>query len=923
MNPSPTATASEKKTPPPVRANAGDVAVIVIHGVANQAKASSARDAADLLEKADAGWDSFREDVIRLEVNAPEVANGGPAGDVAQRFMRRQLLSEEEEKKRATIRVQALESFVTEQEVDEEDIPKIHDAVRLRSVRRDASGAVQTRAEVFEMHWADLSRVGSGLVKAFASMYQLLFFLAGVGWRTVEHAGEAEPGLGKSIWWRAFQWTHRWAGYLLTRPVPVLNFLLVALGLGLLARHVPEAAVQLILKIACGVLMAVAAGALCFWKRSLFSPGCWWVALVVTLAAGAAGAGIATAFTTGPDLKLLATLLVTLLMAGVAFIFWKLQHRVPGLGWVALGLALVHAGCFGFLLWNGSGKPSDLILEAAFRTCSFCYTSMTVVWLLIFLFHGACVVFGSAARWTSGLQGPAKGRLDRAVWTAHLTFVLPTLVVVILNVALWHSLVGIASRTALPELTGSHTSALARSVSGLLGLGGGGSGDASEVVAASLPSSAVTSPAGQAAAQAGPKPAEGIESLVEYNWFTWVFDPVRHALKGWIAIQEKPPADRLHAGLLVEQLLADVSLGTMSALGFLLITAMLALWGLLPAIMAEVMQKGPNPEDKDSAASTWLGRSLNSGYLLLRGAARLLRLWGLIMAVGTVALLWFGTRPGAPDATAGLEGAPPSVRAVFWLAERVPSEDATLKQKAARIYRFSADAMAWAGLVIVLLLTGSGPFAFLALGFRSVLDVGLDVVNWLRVHPRGGNLRTQATARYVALLRHVCEARDEDDPSKYKFGRVVILAHSQGTVITADLFRFLRGGGLKNHRLEALLAGQLPVSFFTMGCPLRQIYSLRFPHLYEWARHEADDPPGAEPSLDILPPGSRWINFYRSGDYVGRHLWQVDAEPAWVIGGKGAPPHCEELCLGAGAHIHYWDHTAPEVGTKLNALVTS
>src|SRR5689334_24004654 len=139
------------------------------------------------------------------------------------------------------------------------------------------------------------------------------------------------------------------------------------------------------------------------------------------------------------------------------------------------------------------------------------------------------------------------------------------------------------------------------------------------------------------------------------------------------------------------------------------------------------------------------------------------------------------------------------------------------------------------------LLAFRGRLSELALGFRPVLRVMLDVDSWLREHPRDSNPTGRICARYVTLLRHICNYRD---PEGRKHDALVIVAHSQGTVITADLLRFLQ----VEHRatkppekydpgLERILSGELPVYLFTMGCPLRQLYGLRFPYLYEWARN--------------------------------------------------------------------------------------
>ena len=160
-------------------------------------------------------------------------------------------------------------------------------------------------------------------------------------------------------------------------------------------------------------------------------------------------------------------------------------------------------------------------------------------------------------------------------------------------------------------------------------------------------------------------------------------------------------------------------------------------------------------------------------------------------------------------------------------------------------------------------MASRGPFKlFLALGLRAGLDIALDVINWLRLHPRDANPRGRICARCDASLLHAIERwRDPADETQ-GYDAVVILAHSQGTVITASLLLYLRANGR---------SPLLPIYFFTMGCPLRQLYSLRFPHLYGWARHAGAAWAGGEPlpseiNVDL------WVNAYRSGDYVGRYL---------------------------------------------------
>jgi hypothetical protein len=75
-----------------------------------------------------------------------------------------------------------------------------------------------------------------------------------------------------------------------------------------------------------------------------------------------------------------------------------------------------------------------------------------------------------------------------------------------------------------------------------------------------------------------------------------------------------------------------------------------------------------------------------------------------------------------------------------------------------------------------------------------------------------------------------------------------------------------------------------------------------------------------------------WINGFRSGDYVGRHIWRSDrAKEQWFrMDAKNTPNYISadpaktrrEFCLGAGAHTHYWDKHAPEVAQEIDRLIS-
>jgi len=256
-----------------------------------------------------------------------------------------------------------------------------------------------------------------------------------------------------------------------------------------------------------------------------------------------------------------------------------------------------------------------------------------------------------------------------------------------------------------------------------------------------------------------------------------------------------------------------------------------------------------------------------------------------------------------------------------------------------------------AGIVTMLSVLGGLLSRYLP-ALRAPLDIALDVDNHFREFPRAAIPRARIFSRYAALLRHVV-AQGHD--------RIVIVAHSQGTVISAELLRYLASAGRGGSRI-ARAAGrepgadarprpwldgrQLPeISLLTLGCPLRQLYAARFPTLYRWvlARDGARTGPRAK---DIGV--SRWFNAFCSGDYVGRWLWadsssdddwlgrpMVDVVDPALLGRKRAydafspmPPDEPlstrselEVCLGFGAHTHYFETEMETVAWLVDELV--
>ena len=152
----------------------------------------------------------------------------------------------------------------------------------------------------------------------------------------------------------------------------------------------------------------------------------------------------------------------------------------------------------------------------------------------------------------------------------------------------------------------------------------------------------------------------------------------------------------------------------------------------------------------------------------------------------------------------------------------------------------------------------------------------------------------------------------------------MIVSHSQGTVISADLLRYLH----EQRRLRDLL-GTMQVALVTVGSPLRDLYAARFPLLYQWMGSNEGGFTTAAPSAAALG-ATEWVNACRSGDYVGRFIWTPPSDTArYRIAVVGSDGHVQaqragdraEFCLGAGGHTHYFNNDAVALAVEIDRLI--
>ena len=252
---------------------------------------------------------------------------------------------------------------------------------------------------------------------------------------------------------------------------------------------------------------------------------------------------------------------------------------------------------------------------------------------------------------------------------------------------------------------------------------------------------------------------------------------------------------------------------------------------------------------------------------------------------------------------------------IFWAAD-LPAPVETLSEW---LELFKGEALVDAGKWLA-----GGALTIVALGsrftrtfgrLRVAIDAVLDIDNYFSDPPNLQPPRARIFSRYASLLEYL---RDRG------YERIVIVSHSQGTVISADLLRYLH----VQQRLPDLI-GDTPISLVTVGSPLRDLYAERFPLLYRWMGSNAGSFETAQPAAADIG-AVEWVNAGRSGDYVGRFIWtpRSDSQRFRIAtvspDGKVAANRSgdrTEFCVGAGAHTHYFSNDAVALAVEIDRLI--
>jgi hypothetical protein len=854
----------------PIGAPRRNIAVLAVHGVGDQQPQDTARKISDLLQDLDLGevrevrpppkcpdpaaaspqYTSFVERQLRVNVR-PVVMNQTPAERSAgmtadgaftdwvewyrkqQPSERTEPMTDDENRRRED---DVAFAFMQGQLrcSPGEGPEETYETVRVEGRRL---GDDPRLVHVYELYWADLSRLKAGLLSIFTEFYQLLFHLSSLG----THAVNAEAALHPGPKWTAFRRSQGRATWALAVPVPLFNLLMLAITVGIAAQAIlymlPPAAQTVATFSVVATVLAALGGVWC-WRKTALTKVAGLTPIVLWFAAFIAIIVLRNRIPTT-----LTHVVAVICSLGAALGLVKLavdqyDVRRPGVKkpLVRMGLIILALTVGSLVIPPWTFTSSSRILVTLVRGYEIAYALQGIAWLMVLVGGIITCYHGHAA--VKALEGNRDDQrvARRSRWTGYLTLSVSALVFLIVTLVGW-GLIAVAIRRLVAD----------QSYASLL-----------------FPDSRTV--------------GDLIDGFLDDG--VWVTLPLLLSLSA--------------------------------------IAAVPAIWGMVPSVYTEI-RKPPIDVAQSGQYSRRLGLWLTTAFAGLKAAGVLVYVTVIFVLPAAIAL----------------------VTIIRWhlLGDTDFAMSSLVGKGIVSIGGLGGAAFGWLFVV-------RGSLRKAALGFRPVLDVALDVDNWLREHPIGRNPRARICGRYASLLRTICAWRDDNGRP---YDALVIIAHSQGTVVTADLLRFLaieRDPDLDRLRPNDPAQDEpLPVTFFTMGCPLRQLYGQRFPRLYGWAAHRQANPMARWQPNDLVqdpirtaavPDPNRlrvrqWINAYRSGDYIGRYLWRTDdCEYRWTgdCYGTVAPRLNStdgqirtEFCLGAGAHTHYWDDTARPIAWALDDLI--
>ena len=807
------------------------VAVVAVHGIADQRAGQTVREIARLLCHGGTGEPRYVQGEMH-EVLVP-VAKLEPGGAVSASAT--QSSTHDEQKAEASRRAPGTPSgfyqaqrSITSGAVAETRARDLGLALndyllgRLELAERDAlyeSTRISLRrrandrpVDIFELYWADLSRLGTGGWRALSALYQLLFHLSTLAADVVDQVSLSVRG---GAAWHVLQRMHAWLAWLMKGPAALLQLSMLLLVLfGVMGLASPEQLGHALAALYATGAVGLTSLAALAWLRGR-SPAVRWTALLMLLAAALACAvAVVVALTADPGVPAMyfAGSAVAIATLGVWLVerYARITHGVRLLGHVLVGGTVIELCVAGRALVPHATTQAEWMLTAALNVGEWLLAALLLVWAAYVAVQTVALVLGL---W---LARAVDGAARQSMNTSRLAVVGSTALFAVLSLVLW-SMVGYVFG----------------------------------------------------------------RRLTDFNYLPVIFG------SGYRS-----------ADIFIDDRIRTVGTFFTPMVLALSVLAATTLVVLIPSLLEEVRPstnvdaRGPRRE-----AAVWserLGNWLSGGLQWLKGTFTVIVPPGAL--IGGVVYLAFVYRQFAFSFGAGGEVA-------TWLAGRLDY--------------FQGETLVAVGKWLAgsaLTLAALGARFTETLGrLRVGIDAVLDVDNYFRDPPNRQPPRARIFSRYASLLGYL---RDRG------YTRIVIVSHSQGTVVSADLLRYLH----VQRRLPEIVGG-IPIALVTVGSPLRDLYAAHFPLLYRWLGLNTAGFATAGPAASDIG-ATEWVNACRSGDYVGRFLWMPPGHgyriarlgPDGTVEAERAGDRTE-FCLGAGAHTHYFSNDAVALAIEIDRLI--
>ncbi|MDR2216187.1 MAG: hypothetical protein LBE59_10165 [Nevskiaceae bacterium] len=789
-------------------ATGGKTAVVAVHGIADQKPGETVEQLAQLLCHGEPGEALFevgearevRIPVTRLEVQASST-------EVFRGFSRWQ-----KDAKAKKVKSSDLNSYFLSRlkKLPDEDMQYRSSCIGVEHCKTGA------QVDLFEMYWADLSRLGQGGLAVLNSLFHLPMSLSSLSADVVDQAVARSPDSGALV---GLRWLYASSAWLLRGPALLIQLCMLLLLLPGGFSAVPDAARgNVLLLLFCG-----GAFALVFWiwaqiRRAKLRRA----KLLGLLFFANVGLAVYTFLNGESDWIYLGVIVVLMTVAG---------------GWLVRSYSQVMHGYIervGYVLIFGTVVVLLLAVRYPFtepfslqqmrgdslKTWEILFLAFLVVWAAFVVLQLVAIAWGLAFRWRFTTEQAVKDSL----YTAQLGLVTATALFLTPSLVLW---------SALGQLLGRWLQ---------------------EPYLALLPGKHCTG-AAFLAQWIGQFNAPYLAPLSGKHCTGEVF------LAQWVGQFNEP------------FLLLVVSAGVLVIAGLVV---------LAPSLLEEISpsgSKGFSAQDAPKWASR-LGRWLSVASCVFGFVVRVGLPLGAV--IGGVCYLYF-----------------------LYL----------LSTGASALLGDTGSALMFAGKWLVggtaTVMAFGGRFVRTVGRLRAGLDAVTDVSNYFEDPSDGQSPRARIFSRYNSLL---CYLR------KHDYQRIVIVAHSQGTVISADLLRYLS----MHPSLE-----EKP-SLITVGSPLRALYAKFFPLPYEWMDEKPKKFEDAKPTAAEIGV-SHWVSGCCSGDYVGRFLWtpeerKKDKDGASTDGaswdGQRTASYGDrtEFCLGAGGHTHYFSPDARALAQQIERL---